>query len=500
MWLLVSVLPEPVKAQVSGSNLLEAQIGNYPHRRPSNRQDLYDQLNLEYGFSSGRLGLRFETDRNSQQKNDYEGLSQRYVDWTDDRYRVRVGNFYTILGRGLIHRSFELTGVVLDELGIRSRFGPSRDVDGVLAEADAGPVGVLLFSGSPSSGETSLAPAHDMPRHSGQLSGAQLSATVYRQAKLGAAYLRTTAGFGQQELGSGFVDVDPLGVLGVQGVALPIYVEYARADGSVGDWWRFKTADRVPHALYCGANLLSGSLGLSVEWKDYAQFRLGTNDPPSLVREHSATLLNRSTHVLDADREEGYQIEGSYAASEWASFLVNVSRADGAMASRFEERYVEIHSAPKAGQRWESTLFYDQGKDETFAISDRRTYGLNTTVRFIERWSSAVDVQRQAASYRIGASSQPFENLFMSFKVARAEIGSAAVVWERTSDPLDPSRFDPGNKHLHFVAGVFNATLTPRHDATLFVGRRRGGRACTAGTCYEVQPFVGAELRLTSRF
>jgi len=34
----------------------------------------------------------------------------------------------------------------------------------------------------------------------------------------------------------------------------------------------------------------------------------------------------------------------------------------------------------------------------------------------------------------------------------------------------------------------------------LFVGKRRGGLACTAGTCYQVQPFEGAELRLVSRF
>jgi len=34
----------------------------------------------------------------------------------------------------------------------------------------------------------------------------------------------------------------------------------------------------------------------------------------------------------------------------------------------------------------------------------------------------------------------------------------------------------------------------------LFLGKRRGGLACTAGTCYQVQPFEGVELRLVSRF
>jgi hypothetical protein len=35
---------------------------------------------------------------------------------------------------------------------------------------------------------------------------------------------------------------------------------------------------------------------------------------------------------------------------------------------------------------------------------------------------------------------------------------------------------------------------------TLFAGQRREGIACTAGTCYVVEPFEGVELRITSRF
>jgi hypothetical protein len=34
----------------------------------------------------------------------------------------------------------------------------------------------------------------------------------------------------------------------------------------------------------------------------------------------------------------------------------------------------------------------------------------------------------------------------------------------------------------------------------MFAGKRRGGTACTSGTCYYVPDFEGLELRVLSRF
>ncbi len=498
-------------AQLSGSNLLIGQVGTFPKSFPdrgaSNRQDFYDQVNLGYSFASGIAGLRFETYRNSEDEFAYEGVAQRYLDWTDRGYRIRVGNFYTLLGHGLIHRSFELSGVVLDKRGIRTRYAPARDVDGVLAEATVGSLSAILFSGSPSVGDVSLAEEKlGNPRHRGQISGGQLMATLYREASVGAAYTRGKAGFDprtglsrQEEIGSGFVDVDPLRLLGVEGVSLPIYAEYAAKGQTFSRWWDWKTSDRTSHALYSSANLIWGTFGLSAEWKDYSDFRLGTNDPPSLVREHSPTLLNRSTHVLDAQLEEGFQLEASYTASEWASLVANLSRTDEILGGRFEERYVELHSAPRSAKRWEATAFYDRSWDHIDAIADRRTVGLVGTVRFLGRLSGTVDFQRQTARRDPRFSDARFENLYLSWMAAAADLGSLAMVWERTTDELDPSWPEGRTQPLDNVGWVLSARLAPRHEAMLFAGKRRGGRACTAGTCYEVQPFEGVELRLVSR-
>ena len=98
--------------------------------------------------------------------------------------------------------------------------------------------------------------------------------------------------------------------------SLPVYFEYAHQQRSVAQWFEFDRGGGSPHALYAATNLIAGPLAISAEWKDYQRFRLGTNDPPSLVREHTFALLNRATHVLMADDEHGFQVEAASDGAE----------------------------------------------------------------------------------------------------------------------------------------------------------------------------------------
>ncbi|MEQ1834454.1 MAG: DUF6029 family protein [Candidatus Eisenbacteria bacterium] len=509
----------PAHAQLSGSSLLIGQAGNWPatfaDRGSPNRESTYGLVNLQYLSGELLAGGRFETDRNSDQQNEYQGVTQRFADWSHDRLHVRVGNLYTILGRGLTHRSFELTGVVLENTSFRSRWTPSRDVDGVLLEYARGPLHGKLLTGSPSDGTVSLAEQQllDREQHRGHLSGGELSFDLPRGLRAGATYLRTGGGVDpltqlprQQEAGSGFVEFDPFQLAGSTRASLPLYFEYAQQDRTFGEWWRFARTDDVPHALYASTSLAWGPFGLAAEWKDYAKFALGTNDLPSLVREHSALLLNRSTHVLLAQREEGYQFELSWMPRPGATLIGNLSRADNARGDQWVERYFEARLAAPADARWEAGVFVDRSADSALSVLQRDTYGINGRVRWRDSWTIAAEAERQTAARvgfdfeTFGIVRQRFENVHASLAVTRADRGSLAVAWERTTDPLDPS-WDFGRKRaLHFMGWTAAARIAERHEAVLFAGQRRGGLACTAGTCYEVQPFKGVELRLVSRF
>ncbi len=498
--------PAASHAQVAVSNLLVAQAGHSKLYQPSNRTDLYDQFEVQATIGELRIGGRYETDENSEQAYTYKVITQRWAEWTDRGLRVRVGNIYTILGRGLIQRSFEVPGVVLDEPGLLSRYGFSRDLDGVLVEGEAGPFSTRIFTGKPNGGTISPGTeAVEQPRYLGEVAGGQAALAPWRGSRVGAAYLRYTdpLALRQDELGSSFAEIDPLRALGVKNVALPLYAEYAGLNRKWDQWWELKTGDKVPHALYVGSNLLWGPVSVSGEWKDYRNFRLGYNDPPSLVREQSFTLLNRATHVLDAESEHGFQAEASYTVPAWGSVTANHSRSDGTPANRarrYEATYWELYAAPTRWPSVEGTAYIQRGLDEFDFVTNDDIYGGSVTVRARRDWSATMDLARKDETRRPAVSSSDH---YFSCGIARAQWGSATLVWERTSDPRteDPVRdVDPHVDPVTFVSGVVSARLTERHQATLTVGKRRGGLACTAGTCYTVEPFSGAELRLTTRF
>ena len=83
-------------AEVALSNMLVGQAGHEPFKLPHDRTDLYDQLQIEFGFDVGRAGVRFETDQNSENTFPYRAITQRWAEWNEPRVRARIGNFYTI--------------------------------------------------------------------------------------------------------------------------------------------------------------------------------------------------------------------------------------------------------------------------------------------------------------------------------------------------------------------------------------------------------------------
>ena len=440
-----------------------------------------------------RLGFRYESLDDSRQINTYNRFTQRYADWTSSGLHVRVGDFYTILGRGLVMRAFELPGVVLQNPGSSYRSSFSRELDGVLVDGAWGPASARAFS------------AQDV---SSTQSGAEAAVKPWRGARVGATYARLSSGGGSntQELGSGFAEWDPFQTFGESRVALPVYAEYAQANRSIGEWWQFTMGDPVPHAFYLGSEFVAGPLALTAEWKDYRDFRLGTNDPPSLVREHSFALPNRATHVLNATSEHGIQLEGSWTVPGWGTVTVNHSRADGTPAGRalhFEESYFETHLAAARWPRIEATLFFDRNHDTFAQIANRAIYGGSVTTRLLGLWSSTVDLERlDAERSSFFGPSIGFTDRYATLQVARSGWGTLAYIWQRTTDPdeEDPALFGGPVDPRVYRAWNASALIGPSHTLQIFVGERRGGPACTAGTCYEVAPFKGAELRLTSRF
>lgn len=513
-WFVLGAATE-ARAQWSAGNLVLAQSGRPLHASGEVRTDVYDRADFGWQGDGFAAGGRFELDRSSDDRPDfgrlaaYEQLTQRWAEWQGTHARVRVGNYYTLLGHGLLHRSWELPGVVYDESGTLTRYAASRDLDGVIAHGAWGPLAAQAFGGRPN--QATVSPAMEalgLERYAGYLQGAQLESALPRGGRVGTAWTRFNYGDAPAHEGAtGFVQYDLLGFAPGSGMSAPFYFEYAQQDEHAAEWWKLRRGPESAHAMYASLGMLWRAWTLSAEWKDYDRFRFGVNDPPSLVREHSAALLNRRTHVLDADGEAGFQIEASAPLAAWGTVTANLTRSDGppgVRVLRFEERFVEARIAPPGEDRWEATVFESRGFDTFDFVGDRTTLGIAGTLHGPRGWEVSADVQTQ------GSRTAPFfgpgvsisDRLF-TVGVAHRRFGSAAVSVTRTDDPADLPYDEfgvPTASHVTLVGVQCAAQFDERHSLDLFVGRRRGGRACTSGTCYEVPSLDGAELRWVARY
>jgi hypothetical protein len=504
-------------AQISIDNLHELQSGKVPVQDSTSLSTAYNQFNINYTAGGVQAGVRAEVYRASVNGRSITYLSQRYLRWSHGPTYMVAGNYYAILGRGLTLRAFELPGVILEGATFRRRYAPTEDLEGAMGSWSFERVEAKALFGRPVLGD--IPP--DVPgieRRKDWVAGGELAVRPLPSVLIGGTAVnlrpkteRFIVGTDTSVVGDNSwawswlagLDLQPaFSRFGLDGVYGEVYAEFAQRARD----------DRPGHGRYLSGNLGIGQFGLSVEYKDYENFELLSNDPPQLVREHSAYLLNRNTHVMEPSRETGYQVEAVYALGDWMTITGNVSQATNRLSSRivlgFDERYIglDFHGF---GPRHSAQIFFDWGKDELDARLAIRTGGVLLGRTFANDHSVELDLEIQRGE-GIPLGEDPwywdsYAAMSWQMPIPLIEAGAmtAAISMDRSTDiretdvastlrvfETDPVTFWSMNL----------STRYSRYEALLFAGERRGGTACTSGTCYQVLPFRGVELRLKTRF
>lgn len=509
--LVLPALATGVEAQLTFTSLAEVQRGKVPGEDPKSFSNVYEQFNVDYSSGTFQAGGRLEIYRASVDNRSMTFLSQRYASWSNGPAYVVAGNFYGILGRGLTMRAFELPGVVLESTQFRQRYTNTQDMEGGMAtwtddrftfKALAGrPVAGDIPPGYPDSidvldklvgigserrkdwilgGEASFRPVYSVK--------VGVTGVNLRPSSINAQYSYAWSWLAGLELSSIF---ERVGLTSVYG---DVYGEFGRRENFSSDG----------HGRYISGNIGIGALGLSAEYKDYDNFDLLANDPPQLVREHTSYLLNRNTHILQTLNESGYQFEAVYPISGFATVTANVSRGKNRLSSRvstiFDERYIGLDLAflPDAHT---ASVFFDWGRDEIEAIAAHRTGGLaaGTTTTSGHSVEAAFELQRGKLPF--GANPWYWDTYSVLSWQSPLGFG-AAITMDRSTSPSETDKsgtLEIETDPVRFFSVNLNARFGS-YEALLFAGERRGGTACTSGTCYEVLAFKGAEFRLTTRF
>jgi len=521
-WLALPAGPSAPEARAGGEgvvradNLLQWQSGRDPTAEAASSVSLFDQFDLEYSRDALRAGVRLESFRPSRDEGflpaRYDELTLKFAEWETGGLRLNLGNGFATLGRGLLFRAFELRGVVRDATFPPSQYVDSRSLDGAIVEFDRGPLSALAFSGEPVRFPDAPPGLVDLPRRDGHVAGGHAALDVHRSLTIGAGYLRSErqlVGVGPErdEYASADLTVR-VAELAPSLVAdhefdLQLYAEYAgRAWNPLQDG--LETEATAPHAMYTATQLNWRRWGASFETKDYDAFALGWNDPPNLVPEMSQHLLNRMSHFLLADREDGHQLSviGALPGEHVLQFDSARARNEVNGLRRYRLDALALGGNPLSPLHWE--IFAARGRDEVEGLTDHRTVGCSLSRDLQAGLSVRVAAEFQRAERTTFDVVATFDNAYLSLGVDRAGLGTLALQAEYSDDPDEQDDpLTPGTietKPRRWLGLFASAPLDRHHEATLFVGSRRGGTACTSGTCYVVPDFDGAELRLISRF
>ena len=499
----VLLLAVPLQAEWRLSALTEAQVGNLPGAQPSALRTIYHQFSLDYALADFQVGVRGEAFGASAANRNYRQLLQRFVSYRRRGFAATVGNFYAIVGSGLLLHAFELPGVITEGRGRRRRYQIARDLDGVQMRYRTKWAEILLLRGAPIN--SNLPPGlAEVERRPDVLHAGSLQLKPHPHFDVGVSAIRYPAGR-RQETAAAFNARWRLAPLlarrGLSGVYADLQGEYAQRDV---EFARFFSLDRsLGRALYLAATLASGPWGLSLEYKDYEDFALEhINNPPPLIREHSAYLLNRITHDLLADDEQGYQAELSYAFPSGQTLTANATRATRRRApgpaddSVLREFFLQMDSP--LGQRADVQLFADFSHNQILLDDKSRLLGAHGAWSPEGAYTFEFDAQFQDVDRRFGDLALPYTNQYYALAIHRAPHLSVAVQTQRTSDELETGA-DPSG--ITWWRGLnVSADISERHIVNIFAGQRRSGLACTAGICYEVLGFKGVEVRLLNRF
>jgi hypothetical protein len=303
-------------AQFSGNNLAEYQYGRLPNDT-SSISTIYNRLVANYNYRSLKASATLELFQTPLDGSSYVKLSQFSLHYKHKPFEVKIGNFYETIGRGILLRSFEIPGAILEDLSYRSRHYFNRDVLGVSVKFQHKNFQTKVLYGNPLN--YVFPPNQEM-----SLRRPDAIAAVYAEYNL----KQQTIGIAAMNHWNS--DVDKLFLMttasGNIANVLSYYTEIAKnvSDFAIGDF-----SDEASYAIYGGLNFALNNFGASAEYKNYKNMLIGAgiNEPPALVKEHSYRVLNRSTHVLQPTNETGYQLELFYTFPNLSTLTFNNARA-----------------------------------------------------------------------------------------------------------------------------------------------------------------------------
>lgn len=459
-------------AQIYGNNLLETQYGKLP-TDSINFGTAYDRGIIGYNYKNFSAGVTLEQYYTRFEERNYTKITQYSLKYNSDVLDVSLGNFNETLGRGILLRSFEIPGAILEDQGFRSRNYFYRDVQGISAKLKLKNFTTKVIWGKPLN---NVFP----PNQEEAIRRIDEIKTIYsdytfKKQTLGASLLALNNDKGDSKY-------TMFTLSGVISPKINYYAEFANDIENSGN-----------HAYYGNINFIFGNLGITAEVKDYNNFLLGSgfNEVPALIKEHTYKVLNRSTHVVQPFNESGYQVEAYYTFADNSVLTFNnaLSKNDFDKEYIYQEYFLEYDFT--TAKEHNVKVFIDYAEDPFKQQSNRMSAGSYIDWKVSEKSSFKTEYEFQY----FNRGEETVQNQVLNLGYAYTSKWIFSIITELSNDS-----FLTDKSWKTWFGSNLKYQINNGNSLQLFAGQRRGGPACNAGICYEVLDYEGVELRWTTRF
>jgi len=410
------------------------------------------------------LGLRYEINRppdpfifpQDTLLDNYE-LTYRFAEFHYKNLTARIGNFYTMFGRGLVLRTYEDRNLRVD-----------NNLDGLK----------LIFSDQSYKVQIISGKMRDKyNRRKNTLYGFDSEISPFESIHLGGSFL--------------FQDNPRNEIQQLMAARINL----------TQDWWDFYAEVAMPDlnqdpSFYLALNLIYEQFAITAEYKDYNRLSFknfyGTeyNAAPSLTREHAFALLNRHPHFLNLNDERGYQFEGTYFPTDELEILINHSQTFNLdNTSIFQEYYAEIH------HYFSENLEYRLAGDWNFDLTTRTeniTPIADVTYNLSERDQIHLSYQHQHTKNTIDKSE--YDNELLLLEYSHSPFITLALVGEYTNKHKLKNVILERHTWLY---GNVTFNFWRNQQLSLLYGSRQEGFVCVGGICRYEPEFKGFEIKLT---
>jgi hypothetical protein len=483
------------------------------------------------------FGLRYDISDPREYGRDTVGIDKRYIEYKHDiGISLRAGDFYEIIGRGLSLNTFE---------DRQQAFDTGIDGARVIFQRAFGKKNPMKMKLQALGGDISYVNYLDLDREEKyKIRSAYGEFSPLKFLTFGLNYVYSVAEMPEQSENTVVkTDIPEFGLF----FNLPdvqVYASYAHKSSRVSPNSVYPNAfTGLGDGFYTSVSYTKGDVGITFDYKNYAfDITLPDNrspvrptralpyqNPPTVQREHTSTLISRYPHVVDFNDEVGAQVDVVYAPTGDITLNFN-----GALASRHYQ-YQDIDTGSSSiFQRIDRSDSYIPNLDDQFSpfwelFVEGEYYitpHIYTKLAFDRQSNTLFNQLNPQSSEKVMTSTIPFE-----FKYTFGDINALKLIfemqWVNNSIRLDDKTFtnelislnysmspyisatlgfeftndkeEPTGKDKWYI-GEVTYRINESNTVTASYGSERGGLRCTNGICRFVQPFQGFRLGIATQF